>query len=153
MIALVFQIGSERFALDVCRIREVVPRVPLQALSGVPPNIAGAFIYRGQVVPVLDLHRLVGAGACPLHLSSRIILIQQPGNPGRLLGLLASQVADLQELHPEGQTLIRLHEDDHLDFGPLLAERSGVLRLLDLDRFVPKVVGDHLLSLSQRESP
>jgi chemotaxis-related protein WspB len=152
MLALVFQIGSERFALDVRRIQEVVPRVPLQALSGAPPHVAGAFVYRGQVVPVFDLHRLAGVGDCPSHLSSRIILVPQPGSDkGRLLGLLASQVADLQELQPDGQALTHLHENGRPDLGPTLAHRSGMLRLFDLDRLLPALVGGQLHALERRE--
>jgi chemotaxis-related protein WspB len=153
MLALLFQIGSERFALDVRRIQEVVPRVPLQALSGAPPSFTGAFVYRGQVVPVLDLHRLAGAGACPPHLSSRIILVPLPGtDAGRLLGLLASQVADLQEIPSDGQPLTRLHEKDRPDFGPVLADRAGVLRLLDLDRLLSDGVLGQLSTLERRET-
>jgi chemotaxis-related protein WspB len=153
MLALVFQIGSERFALDVRRIQEVVPRVPLRAFSGVTPSFAGAFVYRGQVVPVLDLHRLAGAGDCPPHLSSRIILVPQSSSDGgRLLGLLASQVADLQEIQPDSQTLTNLHEKGRLDFGPVLADRSGLLRLLDLDRLLPALIPVPQLTLERRES-
>ena len=90
MLALLFQIGSDRLALDVRRIKEVVPRVPLQTLACSPPGLAGTFIYRGRVIPVVDLHRLAGVGECPPHLSSRIILVPQPGSAdGRLLGLLS----------------------------------------------------------------
>ncbi len=153
MLALIFQIGSERFALDVRRIQEVVPRVPLQTLCNAPPNFAGAFVYRGQVVPVLDLHRLAGAGDCPPHLSSRIILVPLPSsNGGRLLGLLASQVADLQEIEPDDQTLTTLHETDRLDFGPVLANQGGLLRLLDLDRLLPALVHGQQFTLERRES-
>jgi chemotaxis-related protein WspB len=152
MLALIFHIGSERFALDVRRIQEVVPRVPLQVLSGAPPNFAGAFVYRGQVVPVLDLHRLAGAGECPPHLSSRIILVPQPGSDqGRLLGLLASQVADLQDLQTDGQALTHMQESGNPDFGPVLADRGGMVRLLDLDRLLPALVGGQLLTLERRE--
>lgn len=154
MLALIFHIGSERFALDVRRIQEVVPRVPLQAFSGAPPSFAGAFVYRGQVVPVLDLHRLAGAGECPQHLSSRIILVPQPDHErGRLLGLLASQVADLQEIEPNGQILTKLSENGGPDFGPVLADRSGLLRLLDLDRLLPALAHGQPLTLERRESP
>jgi chemotaxis-related protein WspB len=41
----------------------VVPRVPLRAAVGGPPWLAGVFVCRGQVVPVIDLHRLMEAGA------------------------------------------------------------------------------------------
>lgn len=154
MLALVFQIGNERLALDVRRIQEVVPHVRLQSLAGSPWWLAGTFVYRGQVVAVVDLHRLAGAGECPRLLSSRIILVPQPGgDPGRLLGLLASQVADLQELQTDGQPLTRLHEQGRADLGPVLADRGGVLRLLDLDRLFPESLRDPLLTLKPRESP
>ena len=154
MLALVFQIGSDRLALDVRRIKEVVPRVHLQTLACSPSWLAGTFVYRGQVVPVLDLHQLAGVGECPLLLSSRIILVPQPGcQEGRLLGLLASHVADLQELEVDSQALTRLHENGSPDLGPVLADHGGVLRLLDLDRLLPESVRGSLLTLSPRESP
>ncbi|MGH7225486.1 MAG: chemotaxis protein CheW [Gemmataceae bacterium] len=154
MLALIFQIGSDRLALDVRRIKEVVPRVHLQALACSPSWLAGTFVYRGRVIPVLDLHRLAGVGECPPHLSSRIILVPQPGREdGRLLGLLASQVADLQELEEDGQALTLLHENGRPDFGPVLADRDGVLRLLDLDRLLPESLRGSLLTLTPRESP
>lgn len=154
MLALIFQIGSDRLALDVRHIKEVVPRVSLQTLACSPSWLAGAFVYRGQVVPVIDLHVLAGVGACPLLLSSRIILVPQPGSQeGRLIGLLASQVADLQELQPDGQALTRLSDSGRADLGPVLADRGGVLRLLDLDRLLPESVRGQLLTLTRRELP
>ena len=78
MLGLVFQVGADKVAVDVCRVREVVPRVRLTVVHGVPPWIAGVFVYRGRVVPVVDLHALAGVGECPPHLSSRIILFPYP---------------------------------------------------------------------------
>jgi chemotaxis-related protein WspB len=154
MLALVFQIGNERLALDVRRIKEVVPRVALQSLACSPSWLAGAFVYRGQVVPVIDLHALAGLDACPSLLSSRIILVAQPGNENeRLLGLLASQVADLQELQPDGQPMTHLYENGQADLGPAIADRGGILRLLDLDRLLPESVRGQLLTLTGGESP
>ena len=43
MLVLSFQVGSERLALDVRRVREVVPRVCLQRLPRLPaiPILSG----------------------------------------------------------------------------------------------------------------
>src|SRR5579871_3177437 len=65
MLALTFQAGPDRVAVDVRRVREVVPRVPLTPAAGTPDWVAGVFVYRGRVVPVIDLYRLTGAGPCP----------------------------------------------------------------------------------------
>jgi len=149
MLALVFRIGSDRLALDVRRIKEVVPRVHLQTLACSPSWLAGTFVYRGRVVPVVDLHRLAGVGECPLLLSSRIILVPLSGcDDRRLLGLLAAEVADLQELEADGQALTRLHQNGQPDLGPVLADRHGVLRLLDLDQLLPESVRGSLLTLT-----
>ena len=58
MLALTFAAGGDRLALDIRRVAEVVPRVRLAPLAGAPAWLAGTFVYRGQVVPVIDLHRL-----------------------------------------------------------------------------------------------
>jgi len=109
MLVLTCQIGDDRLALDVRRVREVVPRVRLQRVAGSPAWLAGVFIYRGSVVPVIDLHRLIGTEECPLRLSSRIILVpHRVEGEERLLGLLAAQVADIRELRPRSQPQPRL---------------------------------------------
>jgi hypothetical protein len=85
-------------------------------------------------------------------LSSRIILVPQHSDDGgRLLGLLASQVADLQEIQPDGQALTRLQENGRPDLGPILADRDGLIRLLDLDRLLPALVHGQLPTLERRE--
>jgi chemotaxis-related protein WspB len=139
MLALTFQIGSERLALDVRRVREVVPCVRLQPAAGAPPWLAGAFVYRGQIVHVLDLHRLVGAGECPQHLSTRIILVPHVfDGEERLLGLLAAQVADVREMPAPRQAPSRLAAPGQPDLGPLLVDGHDLIHLVDLDRLLPE---------------
>jgi hypothetical protein len=70
MLVLPFRAGQEAFALDIRRVREVVALVRLRPISGSPDWLAGLFVYRGQAVPVLDLHRLTRAGECPIKESS-----------------------------------------------------------------------------------
>ena len=135
MLVLTFQIGDNRLALDIRRVREVVPRVELKRSLTGPAWLAGLFVYRGQAVPVVDLHRLLGGGECPHHLSSRIILVPRVDAEGTesLLGLLAAQVADLREVEPGHATAL----GDTPGLGPALVDRDGILRLLDLDRLLP----------------
>src|SRR5262249_3006561 len=101
MLALTFEAGGERLALDARPVAGVVPRVPLRPGAGAPAWLAGVFVYRGWAVPVVDLHRLAGAGDCPAHLSSRIILVRRTGPAGEwLLGLLAARVDDVRTIGP-----------------------------------------------------
>ena len=123
MLYLIFQVGDQRLALDVRRVREVVPRVPLQRPPTAPPWHAGVFVYRGAVVPVVDLHRAMGAGECPEHLSSRIILVERAGG-GALVGLLAAQVVDVRQLDAAG--------------GAALADAGGILHVVAPDDLLPR---------------
>jgi chemotaxis-related protein WspB len=104
------------------------------------------FVYRGQVVPVIDLHRLVGGSECPSHLISWINLVPHDGpGRGRLLGLLATQVADIREVHPDGA--LSSPAGGRVDLGPVVVDGSGVLRLLDPDRLLPGAAARQLLAL------
>jgi chemotaxis-related protein WspB len=133
MLALIFQVGKDMVALDVRRIHEVVPRVRLSSISGGPHWIAGVFVYRGRIVPVIDLHRLTGMGECPSHLSSRIILLPYPVDaPQSLIGLLATQVAEIREVSPNSvQSLPGQSSGPYL--GPPMPDGAGILRLFDPD--------------------
>jgi chemotaxis-related protein WspB len=152
MLALTFQIGEEKLALDIRRVREVVPRVRLRRVSGAPDWHAGVFVYRGEVVPVVDLHRLAGAEPCPEHLSSRIILIS-PSQAQRFVGLLASQVADTRELALQNCPASSMAQADKVDLGALVADGQGVIRLFDPDRFLPEAAWQQLLIAPKGAGP
>ena len=153
MLALTFQIGPHRLALDARRVKEVVPRVRLRPLAGGPPWLAGAFVYRGQVIPVLDLHRLLGAGECPPHLSSRIILVPHAaGGPERLLGLLAAQVADLRQVQAVAPAADGLTEPGRADLGPVLVDGGEIIHLLEPDHLLPEAARQQLTAVP-RELP
>lgn len=141
MLALIFQVGRDRVAVDVRRIREVVPRVNLSPINSGPPWLAGAFVYRGRVVPVVDLHRLTGAGECPPHLSSRIILLPYPeDSTDSLIGLLATQVAEIREIPSEHAHSI-LGTPDGEGLGPALPDGHGIIRILAPDRMLAETIG------------
>lgn len=139
MLALIFQVGRDRVAVDVRRVREVVPRVRLSAVNGGPAWMAGVFVYRGRVVPVVDLHRLTGAGDCPMHLSSRIVLLPWPLDaPESLVGLLATQVAEIREVRP-GLVQPIPGESGRPGLGPALPDGNTILRILDPDWLLSQV--------------
>ena len=149
MMVLTFHVGREPLALDIRRVREVLPRVRLRPVSGAPDWLAGAFVYRGGVIPVIDLHRLVGAGECPPHLSSRIILVPHAGPDGKegLLGLLATQVADIREVAADARPLAGLTGEAGADLGAVVADGAGLLRLLEPDRLPGGAAWRELLAL------
>lgn len=138
MLVLTFQVGNERLALDVRRIQEVIPWARLQPVAGSPSWLAGIFLYRGQIVPVIDLHRLLGVGECPVHLSTRIIVVQHVLNgQERFVGLLAAKVADVRDLQPPSATQSYFATPGRLSLGPALVDGKEIIHLAELDRLLP----------------
>jgi chemotaxis signal transduction protein len=146
MLTLTFQISQERVALDVRRIGEVVPRVPLQRSADSPLWLAGTFVYRQSVVPVIDMHRLTGAGDCPTQLSSRIIVVpwQHSDLPSSWLGLLASHVSEICEIQAPPHAPLSRSRPAEPDLGPAIIDRGEIVRVLDLDRLIPDAVRQRL---------
>lgn len=149
MQVLTFQVGSDRLALPLASILEVVPRVHLHRPAGAPAWLAGLFLHHGRAVPVMDLFALAGAGACPASLSSRIILVPGPGEGMTdLLGLLAAEVADIRELPADTPRLPSLCTPGQPDFGPMAVEGGEVLRLVEMNRLLPQASRGQLRALS-----
>jgi chemotaxis-related protein WspB len=96
MVVLIFEVGGQRYGLEVTQVLKVLPSVRLRPLPRVPEYVAGVFRYRDAMVPVIDLSQLIKGTPVPVLLSTRIILVRHPGpsGPGRALGLLAERVTD-----------------------------------------------------------
>jgi purine-binding chemotaxis protein CheW len=58
-----FTVGPFRCALDVMRVREVVPARTVSPLPGAGPLVEGVVELRGTLLPVIDLRRRLAAPA------------------------------------------------------------------------------------------
>jgi len=147
MLALTFHIGPNRLALGVREIAEVVPRVDLKPAPYGPAWLAGVFVHRGRVVPVVDLHRLLNVGPCPAHLSSRVILAPLPGDAQRrLVGLLAAKVADVRDFPPPAGD-VGESDPARPDLGPVFVDAEGIIHLAAVDRLLPAAFRQQLTAL------
>ncbi len=95
MLSLVFVVDERRYALPCRSLEEVVLRVTLRAMPHAPPFVAGMFVLRGEVVPVIDLSQLIANRPCPDLLSNRIILARLGTG---MIGVLAERVLDAVDL-------------------------------------------------------
>lgn len=88
-----FSIDNDYFAFEHEKIVEIVPWIPLTAIPGAPDFIPGYFNYRGKIVPVVDLARLIVNRESVRALSTRITVIQYDAN--HLLGLLMENTGEI----------------------------------------------------------
>lgn len=72
---VVFQVGNDKFALDILSIREIARYQPVRKIPRAPEFLSGVIDLRGEeIIPVIDLHdRLDLPSVVPLE-KSRIIV-------------------------------------------------------------------------------
>ena len=121
--------GTQAYAIELLKIREVVLPSPLLALRGAAPCLAGVMNLRGQVVPVVDLGLQLGDAPVTESIATRIIVLEDNGD---VLGLRVSSVEDvvlIGDAQIEGTHTSRLAPvGDHRIRG--IARIGGVVMLL-----------------------
>jgi chemotaxis-related protein WspB len=136
VLALAFHVGKDRFALRCADVVEVVPRVHLRDIPHAPDWIPGMFTYRGAVVPVVDLCRLMWNTPCSEQMSSRIILVRHPPPPGRsrLIGLLAERVTEAVTLDPSRAAPPNISIAEAPYLGEVYFDDRAMIQLVRLDQ-------------------
>ncbi len=106
---VVFRVASERFALPLAAVREVVlPQPPFARVPRSSEAVLGVMNLRGRVVAVVDLAALMGLAPQRLEPGAGQVLILEHGK--RALGFLIGGVLGVEPLTPPeegGPGLIR----------------------------------------------
>ncbi|MGB0580753.1 MAG: chemotaxis protein CheW [Limisphaerales bacterium] len=116
MLALVFQIGADRFGLPSAAIEEVIALVNLRHLPAAPEEIPGDFNYHGELVPVIDLCQLSLHRPSHRRWSTRLILtrVADPVAAGKLVGLITENATELVPPPDESDASLKLLQLEEL---------------------------------------
>jgi len=135
---LTFVLADERYALPLQELREVRRMGAITPIPGLPAAILGAIGRHGQVLPVLDLRRLLRLGEAAPTAASRLLVVQHQGTTA---ALLADQVEDIANL--PSATLrpapSRPSEGAGAFLQAIAGEGEDTVRLLDLARLLEAV--------------
>ena len=140
MLLLMLRVGDEGYAIAATEVAEVAPRVELRGVPHAPDYVAGLCNYRGLMVPVVDLCRLLRGRACRECLSTRRVLVAYPAADGarRVLGLLAEGVTDTFAANEAefASSNIATPEAPYLD--RVVVRPGAVIQRLRLDQVLPE---------------
>lgn len=84
-----FFVGDEAYVIDIMRIREIVRPLPVTPVRRGSPIIEGVIDLRGQVIPIVDLRRLLGAPATGDSRAAKQLIVSAGG---REVGLVVDRV-------------------------------------------------------------
>ena len=134
---LTFQLGGESFAIELKYVGQVVRRTGVTPVPDTPPILLGLINLRGQITPVMDLSRLLGAATS--------------GQRSWML-LLGARPAEFGACVDELGEVLRLPKDalrSSPDGGLLLGVTATALQVIDGE----KLMRDPRLVFEQQEAP
>ena len=146
MLFLLFQLGKDRYAIDVRQVVEVLPLIAVKQIPQAPAAVSGALNYRGISVPLIDLSQLALGRPAQPRLSTRIILVHYPGGSGqsRLLGLLAENVTETMSCAASDFKDSGVTVPDARYLGPIATGAQGLVQWIRVDQLLPADVRDLL---------
>ena len=145
---LLFQLGKDRYVLDVGQVAEVLPLVSLKQIPQAPPAVAGVFDFRGDPVPVIDLSQMAMERPAQRRLSTRINLAHYPDDNGekRLLGLIAEKVTETIRREPSDFVATGVDNDAAPYLGPVATDARGLIQWVQVDQLLTPAVRNLLFN-------
>jgi chemotaxis-related protein WspB len=142
MLFLLMKLGSERYALEAGQVAEVLPLLHVRRIPHLPPEVSGAIDYRGQPVPVVDLSELMLQRPARRELSTRIVLVDYPGEDGvkRLLGLIAENATETIRREPSEFVSPGVSPDGAPYLGQVLTDAGGMIQWIRVHDLLPPSV-------------
>ena len=140
MLLIVFHIDDDRFGLDVDQVIEVAPIVLLKKAAHTPGYVAGLFNYRGTVVPVIDLTKLItGKPSQPL-MSTRIVLVDYTGadNAHHILGIMVERVMETVNYRDEDFQPPGFEQENTQYLGDIIIDENGMIQRIKVDNILPE---------------
>ena len=92
-----FTLAGHLFGIDVLRVQEVLPSMPMTRVPLAPPELAGLINLRGQVLPALDLRSKLALPPRAADAPTMTVVIRSDEGPLSLLVDEIGQVLDVEQ--------------------------------------------------------
>jgi purine-binding chemotaxis protein CheW len=90
-----FRIGGEDYAVDLMRVREIIPPLPITPVPRAPASVEGVVRLRGEIVPVLDVRKRLGVPAVAPSRKTRFLVVNVAR---RRIALVVDEVCEVLRL-------------------------------------------------------
>jgi purine-binding chemotaxis protein CheW len=89
---VVFELGDERYGLDIATVYEIIRHQPITAVPQAPGFVEGVINLRGKIIPVVNLRDRFGMAEYALTKASRIVVCDVAGTR---VGLVVDGVSEV----------------------------------------------------------
>jgi purine-binding chemotaxis protein CheW len=91
-----FILAGELFGVDTLMVREIIKQIPVTAIPDAPEFIKGVINLRGNIIPVIDLHRRMNIPVAKKSEEQSWTLILEIG--GRITGFVVDHVTRVNKI-------------------------------------------------------
>jgi len=133
-------IGDEEFFLSIASINDIVMLPPITYVPLAQKYIEGVINLRGQIVPAINLRKMMNLQRAIPTSATRIVIVE---HEGALLGLIADAITNVVALAPqEIENHVFANQSGGLDLICQISKRDEkVTGILDLAKIVLGVAG------------
>lgn len=131
-------IDTECLAIDLSQVREVFKIDSITPVPGMPPVLVGVANIRGSIVPVVDLHPLLGLPGVTVPRYAVVV-----GHGAREVGILVNDVPEIQTAAVEDlQEMSSVEEAGACPFVSVALKTVGrTIGMMDVSRLLVMIEG------------
>ena len=93
-----FELGGERYALDIQLAREIVEMIPITPIPRAPSYISGVINLRGEITNIMNLNTLLGLPNQEVRDNQKIIVLVPEAAGGSNVGVIVDDVSSVLQI-------------------------------------------------------
>ncbi|ACC74472.1 chemotaxis protein CheW [Paraburkholderia phymatum] len=139
MLFLLFELDSDRYALDAAGIVEVQALTAAKSIPGAPAWVAGLIEQHGELVPVIDVAQLALGRPSQRWRSTRLVLVRYRETreaPSRLLGLIVERTTQTCRIERERFADSGIATPHARWLGPVASDEFGMIQWIDVQQML-----------------
>lgn len=109
-----FELGGEKYALDINLAREIVEMMPITHIPCSPDYLRGIMNLRGEITNIINITRILGLSGRDENSGNKIIILSADATGGQNIGVIVDDV----------QSVIQVRESDIEHFSEGLGSQS-----------------------------
>ncbi len=92
---IVFNLGEERYGVDISQVREIIKPTQITRIPNAPDFVEGVINLRGQITTIINLRKRFGLEPKPIDNNTRIIVVEYNS---AVIGMMVDTVSEVKYL-------------------------------------------------------
>jgi chemotaxis signal transduction protein len=139
---LIFNLGNERYGIEILKIVEIIKMVPITSVPNTPDFVKGVINLRGSIVPTIDLRLRIGLEPVEYGNKTRILISEDERDGVKLrVGFIVDAVeviCDVNAEDIESSSSFNEQDDDQFILGAVKS-KDGIYLLLNLPMIITPI--------------